>query len=109
MWKPIEMLLGRLHHASQTGEVLNMKYFYAGVTLDIINAYCFAREPVVVTLPDFGRNLVDNVDGFLLISLLNIHIPWVLRIAFSLPVRIQILMLSLSAPSRSQDSILDEK
>lgn len=86
MWKPIYMLLDRLRTASQTGEVMNMKYFYAAVTLDIINSYCFAREPVVVNVPDFGRESVDNIDSFLRVSLLNIHFPWVLRFTTSLPV-----------------------
>lgn len=86
MWKPIEILLGRLQTASQTGEVMNMKYFYAAVTQDIINAYCFAHEPSFVKLPDFGRKAVDDVEGFLVISLLNIHIPWVMRLTYSIPV-----------------------
>ncbi|KAJ5738047.1 benzoate 4-monooxygenase cytochrome P450 [Penicillium malachiteum] len=88
MWKPIYMLLDRLRNASQTGEVMNMKYFYAAVTLDIINSYCFAREPVVVNVPDFGRESVDNIDSFLRVSLLNIHFPWVLRFTTSLPDRV---------------------
>ena len=86
MWKPIEMLLERLRQAAQTGEILNMKYFYAAVTMDIINAYCFARAPGIVKLPDFGRQSVDDTEGFLLVSLLNIHFPWFLRITYSLPV-----------------------
>ncbi|KAJ5626998.1 benzoate 4-monooxygenase cytochrome P450 [Penicillium herquei] len=85
MWRPIVMLLERLRNASVTGEVLNMKYFYAAVTMDIINAYCFAREPTAVKLPDFGSKSVDDVDGFLVISLLNIHIPLFIRITYSLP------------------------
>lgn len=86
MWKPIYMLLERLRNASRTGEVMNMKYFYAAVTLDIINSYCFAREPTVVNVPDFNREAVDNIDNFLRVSLLNIHFPWVLRFTTSLPV-----------------------
>ena len=80
------MLLERLRNASKTGEVMNMKYFYAAVTLDIINSYCFAREPAVVNVPDFNREAVDNIDNFLRVSLLNIHFPWVLRFTTSLPV-----------------------
>ncbi|KAJ5672267.1 benzoate 4-monooxygenase cytochrome P450 [Penicillium longicatenatum] len=85
MWRPIEILRERLHHAAETGEVLNMKYFYAAVTLDIINAYCFAHEPSNVRQPDFGRKGFDDVDSFLKVSLLNIHIPWVMRLTYSLP------------------------
>ncbi|KAJ5532796.1 benzoate 4-monooxygenase cytochrome P450 [Penicillium frequentans] len=75
----------RLHHAAQTGEIVNMKYIYAAVTLDIINAYCFAHEPSSVHKPDFGRKGFDDVDSFLEVSLLNIHIPWVMRFTYSLP------------------------
>lgn len=86
MWRPIDILLERLHHAAQTGEMVNMKYIYAAVTLDIINAYCFAHEPSSVHRPDFGRKGFDDVDSFLEVSLLNIHIPWVMRFTYSLPV-----------------------
>ncbi|KAJ5108558.1 benzoate 4-monooxygenase cytochrome P450 [Penicillium angulare] len=85
IWKPIDMLLERLRNASQTGEVLNMKYFYAAVTQDIINAYCFAHEPTITKSPDFGQKLVDDVDGFLMVSLINLHIPWVMRMTYSFP------------------------
>ncbi|KAB8278609.1 putative benzoate 4-monooxygenase cytochrome P450 [Aspergillus minisclerotigenes] len=85
MWRPINILRRRLHQAAQTGEMLNMKYIYAAVTLDIINAYCFAHEPLNVSLPDFGRKGFDDVDSFLEVSLLNIHIPWVMRLTYSLP------------------------
>ncbi|KAJ5564611.1 benzoate 4-monooxygenase cytochrome P450 [Penicillium frequentans] len=85
MWRPIDILLERLHHAAQTGEIVNMKYIYAAVTLDIINAYCFAHEPSSVHKPDFGRKGFDDVDSFLEVSLLNIHIPWVMRFTYSLP------------------------
>ncbi|KAJ5248559.1 benzoate 4-monooxygenase cytochrome P450 [Penicillium chermesinum] len=85
MWRPIEILRERLQHAAQTGETLNMKYFFAAVTLDIINAYCFAHEPHNVRQPDFGRKGFDDVDSFLEISLLNIHIPWAMRFTYSLP------------------------
>lgn len=86
MWRPIDILLERLHQAAQTGEIVNMKYIYAAVTLDIINAYCFAHEPSSVHQPDFGRKGFDDVDSFLEVSLLNIHIPWVMRFTYSLPV-----------------------
>ncbi|KAJ5884198.1 benzoate 4-monooxygenase cytochrome P450 [Penicillium tannophilum] len=85
MWRPIDILLERLHQAAQTGEIVNMKYIYAAVTLDIINAYCFAHEPSSVHQPDFGRKGFDDVDSFLEVSLLNIHIPWVMRFTYSLP------------------------
>jgi len=84
MWRPIEILRERLHRAA--GEMVNMKYIYAAVTLDIINSYCFAHEPSNVHQPDFGRKGFDDVDSFLEVSLLNIHIPWVMRLTYSLPV-----------------------
>ncbi|KAJ5625096.1 benzoate 4-monooxygenase cytochrome P450 [Penicillium lagena] len=88
MWRPIETLRERLRHAAQTGDVLNMKYLYAAVTLDIINTYCFAHEPHNVRQPDFGRKGFDDVDSFLEVSLLNIHIPWAMRFTYSLPDRV---------------------
>ncbi|KJK60521.1 Cytochrome P450 [Aspergillus parasiticus SU-1] len=75
----------RLQQAAQTGDMLNMKYIYAAVTLDIINAYCFAHEPHTMDQPDFGRKGFDDVDSFLEMSLLNIHNPWAMRFTYSLP------------------------
>ncbi|EDO01120.1 hypothetical protein SS1G_03594 [Sclerotinia sclerotiorum 1980 UF-70] len=69
--RPILILCDRLEKATKTGEILNMKYFYAAVTLDIINDYCFSREPDNVLRPDFGRKSFDDVDTFLNISLLD--------------------------------------
>ncbi|KAE8415948.1 putative benzoate 4-monooxygenase cytochrome P450 [Aspergillus pseudocaelatus] len=88
MWRPIDILRKRLQQAAQTGDMLNMKYIYAAVTLDIINAYCFAHEPQNVGRSDFGRKGFDDVDSFLGVSLLNIHIPWAMRFTYSLPDRV---------------------
>ncbi|KAJ5715786.1 benzoate 4-monooxygenase cytochrome P450 [Penicillium malachiteum] len=85
MWKPIEILLQRLQKFSETGEVLNMKYCYAAATMDIMTAYCFAHEPSSVREPDFGRKTFDDVDSFLIVSLWNIHMPWIMRFVYSLP------------------------
>lgn len=70
MRSPIATLRGRLDQASNNGETINMKYMYAAVTLDIINEYCFAKNPENVNKPDFGRKSFDDVDSFLEISLL---------------------------------------
>ncbi|KAA8651302.1 cytochrome P450 [Aspergillus tanneri] len=85
MRRPIAILRERLDQASKNGETMNMKYMYAAVTLDIINDYCFARDPENVTQADFGRKGFDDVDSFLEVSLLNIHIPWLMRLSYSLP------------------------
>ncbi|PGH30872.1 hypothetical protein GX50_06373 [[Emmonsia] crescens] len=88
MRRHIDILCKRLDSASKTGETLNMKYMYAAVTLDIINDYCFAKSPENVMKPDFGRKGFDVVDRFVEISLLNTHIPWIMRLAYSLPDRV---------------------
>ncbi|KAF7930612.1 uncharacterized protein EAE98_005012 [Botrytis deweyae] len=83
--RPILILCDRLEEASKSGVTLNMKYFYAAVTLDIINDYCFSRQPDNILREDFGRKSFDDVDNFLVISLLNIHIPYLMRFSYSLP------------------------
>ncbi|RDW93800.1 cytochrome P450 [Aspergillus mulundensis] len=88
MLRPIHILRGRLREASKTGQTLNMKYMYSAVTLDIINDYCFAREPFYIHKPDFGRKCFDDVDSFLTVSILNIHMPWLMRLTYSLPDRV---------------------
>lgn len=79
--RPLEILCQRLDPASKTGETQNMKYFYNALTPDIINTYCFAREPESVVKPDFNRKSFDDVDGFLYVSLL---VSWPLHVWFSL-------------------------
>ncbi|KAF5862426.1 hypothetical protein ETB97_011700 [Aspergillus alliaceus] len=85
MNRPIGSLCDRLSDASRSGETLNMKYIFAAVTLDIINNCCFSREPENIIKSDFGREGFDDVDSFLEASLLNIHIPWLMRFSYSLP------------------------
>ncbi|OAX85369.1 hypothetical protein ACJ72_00258 [Emergomyces africanus] len=92
MCRPIHILCKRLEQAHKTGETLNMKYMYAAVTLDIIKDYCFARSPEIVMKPDFGRKGFDDVDSFLEVSILNIHIPWLMRLSYSLPDRVNKLL-----------------
>lgn len=70
MQRPVSILRERLREASMTGETLNMKYMYAAVTLDIINDYCFARDPFYIRQSDFGRKGFDDVDSFLTVSIL---------------------------------------
>ncbi|KAJ5438316.1 benzoate 4-monooxygenase cytochrome P450 [Penicillium daleae] len=85
MWKPIHILCERLSLACKENQPVNMKYIFAAVTLDIINAYCFGHEPVNVCKLDFARKDFDDVDSFLKVSLINIHIPWAMRFTYSLP------------------------
>ncbi|APA10778.1 hypothetical protein sscle_07g055480 [Sclerotinia sclerotiorum 1980 UF-70] len=114
--RPILILCDRLEKATKTGEILNMKYFYAAVTLDIINDYCFSREPDNVLRPDFGRKSFDDVDTFLNISLLNIHIPYLMRFSYSIPDNINKILAPAMADildfrkdlSRQVETIRDE-
>lgn len=68
--RSIDIACKRLEDASKTGETINMKYIYAAITLDIINDYCFAKDPENVLKPDFGRKGFDDLDGFMQVSLL---------------------------------------
>ncbi|PYH92813.1 putative benzoate 4-monooxygenase cytochrome P450 [Aspergillus ellipticus CBS 707.79] len=83
--RSIDLLCARLDAASRNGETLNAKYMYGAVTLDIINEYCFANDPKYVLKSDFGRKGFDDLAIFLEFSVLNIHIPWVMRLTYSLP------------------------
>ncbi|KAI9042371.1 putative benzoate 4-monooxygenase cytochrome P450 [Aspergillus affinis] len=68
--RPVEILCERLREACDN-RVLNMKYIFGAVTLDIINDYIFARDPFYIRQVDFGRKTFDDVDSFLKISLLD--------------------------------------
>lgn len=85
MRRPIEALRSRLDDASRNKTLLNMKYMYAAVAQDIINEYCFARPMENVFKPDFGRKQFDDIDSFTYVSLVNLHMLWVLRLSNALP------------------------
>jgi hypothetical protein len=86
MLRPIQILCDRLGELSKTKQTIDMKYFFAAVTLDIMNGYCFSYEPLNVLKSDFGKKEKDDVDLFLEISTWNYHLPWILRLIYSLPV-----------------------
>ncbi|KAL2814116.1 hypothetical protein BJX63DRAFT_431518 [Aspergillus granulosus] len=65
MQQQMVILVEWLYKASKNKEVVNMKYIYAAVALDIMNEYCFARELVEVLKPDFGKKGFDDLDRFL--------------------------------------------
>ncbi|KAL4886900.1 putative benzoate 4-monooxygenase cytochrome P450 [Aspergillus karnatakaensis] len=85
MTHAIDLMCERLQEASRIGELVNLKYIYAAVTSDIINDYCFAREPTKVLEKDWGQRFFDDIDSFLEVSLLNFHIPFIMRLSFALP------------------------
>jgi hypothetical protein len=86
MWKPLNVVCDRLGKACKSKETINLKYLFSAITLDIMTAYCFSREPNAVLSPDFCRKQHDDLDSFLEVSLLNSHIPWAMRAIYSLPV-----------------------
>lgn len=59
----------RLNEAHKSGEVVNLRFMYGAVALDVINNYCFARNPEAVIQPDFGRQGFEDLDGFLEVSI----------------------------------------
>lgn len=88
MWGPINIFCDRLGQACESKEFVNLKYLFSAITLDIMTAYCFSQEPNAVLSPDFCRKEHDDLDAFVEVSLLNSHIPWVMRAIYSLPVSI---------------------
>lgn len=88
MLRPIRILCDRLGELSRTKQTIDMQYFFAAVTLDIMNGYCFSYEPQNVLKPDFGKQEKDDIDLFLEVSLWTYHMPWILRLIYSLPVGI---------------------
>ncbi|KAJ5798523.1 benzoate 4-monooxygenase cytochrome P450 [Penicillium pulvis] len=86
MWGPINIVCDRLGEACKSKESVNLKYLFSAITLDIMTAYCFSQEPSAVLSPDFCRKEHDDLDAFVEVSLLNSHIPWVMRAIYSLPM-----------------------
>ncbi|KAL2831877.1 putative benzoate 4-monooxygenase cytochrome P450 [Aspergillus pseudoustus] len=90
MTHAIDILCERLQKSASAstaggGELANLKYVYAAVTSDIIDGYCFARAPSKILKRDFGKKFFDDIDSFLEVSLLNWHVPTIMRLSFALP------------------------
>ncbi|PQE31548.1 Trichodiene oxygenase protein [Rutstroemia sp. NJR-2017a WRK4] len=81
----IDRLCARLDAASKSSEPIDLKYCFAAVTLDIMNEYCFSKDSLTTMKPDFGRKSFDDIDSFLEISLLNLHIPWAMKLMYKIP------------------------
>ena len=61
----IEMLCGRFEEAVKSGEMVNLKYAYAALTLDVIYQYCFSRTLDSVLMGDFNKEAFDVLEeGF---------------------------------------------
>jgi hypothetical protein len=66
----IDRLCIRFGAASKSAEMIDLKYCFAAVTLDIMNEYCFSKDSLTTMTPDFGRKSFEDIDSFLEISLL---------------------------------------
>ncbi len=61
----IEKLCVRFENAVKSGEILNLKYAYAALGLDVIYQYCFSRTLDSVLMPDFNMEYIDALEeGF---------------------------------------------
>ena len=61
----IEMLCGRFEEAVRSGEIVNLKYGYAALALDVIYQYCFSRTLDSISMRDFNREYIDVLEeGF---------------------------------------------
>lgn len=81
----IENISYRFELAALTGEAVNLKYAYAALTLDIINEYCFSRNPDRTKVGDFDQTSFDKFDEFVHVSAANYHLPWLMNMINAMP------------------------
>lgn len=78
----IEKLSGRFEDAVESGGIVNLKYAYAALSLDIIYEYCFSRTLDSLAMEDFNKGYVDLLEEAFhmtpIVSHLSDFFSWVL-------------------------------
>jgi hypothetical protein len=82
----IEKLCRRLHQAWETGEVINLRYAYAALTLDVITQYSFSKSYGALDADNWLCEWVVMVDEVSRGSHLNKQFGWLLPLMKSLPI-----------------------
>ncbi|KAL3459191.1 cytochrome P450 [Aspergillus heterothallicus] len=103
--RPVEILCDRLTDASDRQLTVNLKHVVGALALDVIIDYCFAREPVYLLKRDFRGGELENIDKYLKLSIVNIHLPWLIHLVDFLPVMLLLLLTLVMFLTLPQDLI----
>lgn len=83
--KHVTQLCSRFHEFKKSGEVLNLKYAFAALTVDVVSEYAFARPFGALQDPKFAPQWLDAVEGIVTGCHLNAFFPWLPRVMKRLP------------------------
>ncbi|KIW64479.1 hypothetical protein PV04_09408 [Phialophora macrospora] len=82
----VEKLCARLAGFQQTKEPVNLRFAFAGLTMDVVTEYAFANCYNCLDEPDFAPQWVEAVDSLSVQSHVNKQFPWLLPMMRPIPL-----------------------
>jgi hypothetical protein len=82
----VEKLCARLEGFRQTKEPVNLRFAFAGLTMDVVTEYAFANCYNCLDEPDFAPQWVEAVDSLSVQSHVNKQFPWLLPVMRLIPL-----------------------
>lgn len=86
--KHVMNLCSRIEEVRGTGEVVNLKYAFAALTVDVVSEYAFARPFGALQDPKFAPQWLDAVEGIVTGCHLNAFFPWLPKLMKKLPLAV---------------------
>ncbi|KAM0230947.1 hypothetical protein ACHAP5_011223 [Fusarium lateritium] len=82
----ISQLTGRMSTLGGTGEVVNLKALYSGLTMDVIAQYCFGESMDNMKQDKFGKELLDFFHEMPQAHPIGRMFPWLFDIIQKVPI-----------------------
>jgi cytochrome P450 len=82
----IRQLTGRMSTLNGTGEVVNLKALYSGLTMDVIAQYCFGESMDNMKQDKFGKELLDFFHEMPQAHPIGRMFPWLFDIIQKVPI-----------------------
>ncbi|RKL19410.1 hypothetical protein BFJ68_g3684 [Fusarium oxysporum] len=82
----IHQLAGRMSSLRESGEVVNFKALYSGLTMDVIAQYCFGESMDNMKQDQFGKELLDFFHEMPQAHPIGRMFPWLFDIIQKIPI-----------------------
>ncbi|KAF5973498.1 trichodiene oxygenase [Fusarium bulbicola] len=82
----IHQLAGRMSSLRESGEVVNLKALYSGLTMDVIAQYCFGESMDNMKQDQFGKELLDFFHEMPQAHPIGRMFPWLFDIIQKIPI-----------------------
>ncbi|CVL03541.1 hypothetical protein FPRO06_10847 [Fusarium proliferatum] len=82
----VQQLAGRMNSLIQSGEAVNIKALYSGLTMDVIAQYCFGESMDNMKQDQFGKELLDFFHEMPQAHPVGRMFPWLFDIIQRIPI-----------------------